>query len=126
MNLLNSLKKAFGIIYKVILIIVAVIYALLNLLSNIAFYETLSLIERITGINSDDYLTEGDESSLVFTTSIFDKFFTTPFFTVLTILSFVVSIIGTLILTRRRSVYFFIGLFLAFILPGENIYKGMI
>lgn len=108
---------------KIIAFLIAVIYSVSQVLGTIALGAVYDFIDKQLGVPETAY-TAPEEPR--FAIGFLENLFDTPFFIGLNILLFFVAIVGTLILTRKRSFYAALGLFAAFILPKEEIYRGTV
>ncbi len=109
---------------KIALLVLAVFFKLTDYISSFNYEAFISFAEKTLGIESADAFIEDynyqyvPESVAIF----FDNYFFPIFLTI----SLVLAIVGTIFLTKRRSVITAIGLLLAFIIPKENIFWGSI
>jgi 5-hydroxyisourate hydrolase-like protein (transthyretin family) len=87
-------------------------------------YQAVELFEAITGMNTDNLFADGPPDSTA--GQIVDNFFTTIFFQVFLGTSTLAAIIGTLVLSKKRSLYEAVGMFVAFIIPRKRKNWGIV
>ncbi len=117
------MKKPFINSLKILLISAILLFKLIDVIYAINYDAVAGFVEKSLGISetfyAGNYEVKYDIDSL-------NDFFDLYFFPIFLVTSFVLSLIGTFVLTRKRSLFSAVGLLLAFIIPKENIFHGSI
>ncbi|MBD3280668.1 hypothetical protein GF389_04045 [Candidatus Dojkabacteria bacterium] len=101
---------------KALLILAAFSYAVLTLYTVVFdFLLVLKTFFELTGLNSGYFLTDSVQGSQE-AASIYDY----AFYNITYVISILVSILGMIILSRRRNILEAIGILMAFIIPAER------
>lgn len=88
--------------FKIIAFLVAGIYSISQVLGTVALG---AVYDFITGLGIPETAYTADEDPSKYSIRFLENLFDTPFFVILNLFLFAVAIVGTLILTRKRSFY---------------------
>lgn len=116
-------KKILLKIWKIFLLILGFLWVVQQVVSVIDFAAVVDFATELSGVDPEIYLSsQPSDLSIEPITTILD----TDFFKVYTLISTVFAVVGTFVITRRRSLYAALGLFVAFIIPRERRHWGRV
>jgi 5-hydroxyisourate hydrolase-like protein (transthyretin family) len=116
-----TLRNALTLIAKIIVVIAGTFWALVQIISTVAYDWSVSAFAALTGVPQQQFVPED------FTAPTWaDKIFTDNYYYAFIVIALLVGIAGMLILTKRRSIFTAIGVLAAFVLPSERENWGII
>ncbi len=124
-NFYNKYKKGFDIFFRIVrtlVFILGILWGGILIGVNVIGYETLLKgFAEATDTKTSDYYAEPVEGSSDLLNDIYADSYE-PFF----VLSGIAALLGTLILSRGRNIWEIMGLFLAFAIPRQRKYWGVV
>ena len=128
---MNKFTKIISKIGKGAILFFGVFWTFIDFITTVAYDEVVGLFYSTAGSEAgEQFIGEGvgygPGISDELIANVFNLFFNQSFFSIMITIKIVLSLIGVIMLTRKRSVVSFVGIFVSLALPKERIYWGSI